>query len=141
MRTSTRGAPDESSYPDANPDMAAETVSQPPEAATPNTARARETAAAPDGVETGTQRFRRKALRSRLYGYAIATVAVIAVLIALAASNTAHVKVNWLIGTSHVSLVWLVLIAAILGWVLGLLTSARFHWRTRAPRSERRPRS
>ena len=57
-------------------------------------------------------------------------------LIALAASNTAQVKVNWLIGNSHISLVLLVLVAAILGWVLGLIASARFRWRTRAPRHQ-----
>lgn len=106
----------------------------------PNTARAREAAAAAAGgpttdrSETRAEHFRRKALRGRLHGYAIATVALVAVLIALAASNTARVKVNWLIGTSHVSLVWLVLVTAILAWVLGLLASARFHWLTRAPR-------
>jgi uncharacterized integral membrane protein len=69
-------------------------------------------------------------------GYAIGAVAVVAVLIALAASNTAKVKVNWLIGSSRVSLVWLVLAAAILGWALRLIASARFHWRTRAPRRQ-----
>ena len=62
-------------------------------------------------------------------------------LIALAASNTAQVKVNWLIGNSRVSLVWLVLAAAILGWVFGLMASARFHWRTRAPRRQRQAQS
>ena len=61
-------------------------------------------------------------------------MALVAVLIALAASNTAQVKVNWLIATSRVSLVWLVLATAIIGWLLGLLASARFNWRTRAPR-------
>ena len=80
------------------------------------------------------ERFRRKAHRTRLHGYAIVAVALVAFLIALAASNTAHVKVNWVFGSSHVSLVWLVLFAAILGWLLGLATSATFHWRTRAPR-------
>ena len=58
-------------------------------------------------------------------------------MIALAASNTAQVKVNWLIGNSRVSLVWLVLAAAILGWAFGLMASARFHWRARAPRRRR----
>jgi len=51
------------------------------------------------------------------------------------ASNTAHVKVSWLFGSSHVSLVWLVLAAAILGWLLGLVTNAALpppHSRTRA---------
>lgn len=86
--------------------------------------------------ETRREHFRRKAHRTRLYGYAVLSVAIGAFLIALAASNTAHVKVNWVFGTSRVSLVWLVLCAAILGWLLGLLASARFHWRTRAPRRQ-----
>jgi hypothetical protein len=42
-----------------------------------------------------------------------------------------------LFGTSHVSLVWLVLFAAILGWLLGLAATAAFHSRTRAPRGGR----
>jgi Lipopolysaccharide assembly protein A domain len=58
----------------------------------------------------------------------------VAFLLVLAASNTAHVKVNWVFGSSHVSLVWLVLFAAILGWLVGLIATAAFHWRTRAPR-------
>jgi uncharacterized integral membrane protein len=86
--------------------------------------------------ETRGEHFRRKAHRTRLHGYAIATVALVAFLIALAASNTAHVTVNWVFGSSHVSLVWLVLFAAILGWLLGLVATAAFHWRTRAPRRQ-----
>ena len=101
----------------------------------------RQSAAPASGDETRGQHFRRKAHRSRLYGYAIVTVALAAFLIALAASNTAHVKVDWVFGSSHVSLVWLVLIAAILGWLLGLLASARLHWRTRAPRRQSGARS
>ena len=107
----------------------------------PNTARAREAAAAENGTETRSEHFHRKALRGRLHGYAIAAVALVAVLIALAASNTARVKVNWLVGSSHVSLVWLVLVTAIVAWLLGLLASARFNWRTRAPRRRSRARS
>ncbi len=89
--------------------------------------------AAANGGETRGAHLRRKALRGRLHGYAVGAVGLVAVLIALAASNTGQVKVSWVLGSSHVSLVWLVLVAAILGWVLGLLASARFHWRTRAP--------
>jgi len=84
--------------------------------------------------ETRHEHFRRRAHRSRLHGYAIATVALVAFLIALAASNTAQVNANWVFGSSHVSLVWLVLFAALLGWLLGLVATAAFHWRTRAPR-------
>ncbi len=123
-----------SPVPGVIPETISGPVSDQPRAAVPNTARAREAAAAVNGTETRAEHFHRKALRGRLHSYAIATVALVAVLIALAASNTAHVKVNWLIGSSHVSLVWLVLVTAIVGWLLGLLASARFNWRTRAPR-------
>ncbi len=97
-------------------------------------AQARTSATAATRGETRGGRFRRKAHRTRLHGYAIAAVALVAFLIALAASNTAHVKVSWVFGSSHISLVWLVLFAAILGWLLGLVATAAFHWRTRAPR-------
>jgi uncharacterized integral membrane protein len=103
------------------------------EPATEQTAAERSAARTPR-FETRGGRLGRKARRARLHGSAIAAVALIAYLIALAVSNTARVKVGWVFGGSHVSLVWLVLFAAILGWLLGLATSARFHWRTRAPR-------
>jgi uncharacterized integral membrane protein len=137
MRSSTPSTPVSTPAPDTTNGS----VSQEPPAAVPNTARAREAAAAANGTETMGEHFRRKALRGRLHGYGIGAVALVAVLIALAASNTTQVKVNWLIGSSRVSLVWLVLAAAILGWALGLIASARFHWRTRAPRRHSEARS
>jgi uncharacterized integral membrane protein len=103
-----------------------------PVAGTPDTAPARPAAAA--DRETRREHSRRKAHRSRLHAYAILAVGLVAFLIALAASNTAQVKVNWVFGSSRVSLVWLVLFAAILGWLVGLVATAGFHWRTRAPR-------
>jgi uncharacterized integral membrane protein len=141
MLSNTRSRPVSPTASGATTDTISGSESDQAPLAPPNTARAREAAAAPSGTETQAEHFRRKALRGRLYGYAIGAVALVAVLIALAASNTAQVKVNWLIGNSRVSLVWLVLAAAILGWVLGLMASARFHWRTRAPRPERQARS
>jgi uncharacterized integral membrane protein len=135
MRPKTRELPGVSPAPGLIPD----TVTGPatngaPVARAPDPAPTRPTAQSATGGETRSGRFRRKAHRTRLHGYAIVAVALVAFLIALAASNTAHVKVNWVFGSSHVSLVWLVLFAAILGWLLGLATSATFHWRTRAPR-------
>jgi hypothetical protein len=59
----------------------------------------------------------------------------------VAAPNTAQVKVNWLIGSSRISLVWLVLVTAIVGWLLGLMASARFNRLTRAPRRQSGARS
>ena len=116
------------------PDPIAEPVSDGP-SVSPDTdpVLAQAMAAALNGTETPAEHFRRKALRGWLQGYAIAGVALTAFLIALAASNTAHVKVNWVFGSSHVALVWLVLFAAIVGWALGMMVSARLHWRTRAP--------
>jgi uncharacterized integral membrane protein len=83
--------------------------------------------------ETPRGRSLRHAHRARLYIYAIVAVALAAVVVALAASNTAHAKVSWVIGSSHVSLVWMVLAAVVLGWLLGILTAAALHRRTRAP--------
>jgi uncharacterized integral membrane protein len=141
MLTNTRSTPVNSPAPGVIPDTTNGPVSQGPPAAAPNTARAREAAAAANRPETSAEHFRRKAFRGRLHGYAIAALALVAVLIALAASNTAQVKVNWLIGSSRVSLVWLVLAAAILGWALGPIANTRFHWRTRGPRRHSEARS
>ncbi len=141
MRSDTGSTRVTSPAPGVIPETIIGPLSDPPSVAAPNTARAREAAAAANGTETRAEHFSRKAFRARLNGYAIAAVVLIAVLIALAASNTAHVTVNWLIGSSDVSLVWLVLITAIVGWLLGLLSSARFNWRTRAPRRQTRARS
>ncbi len=141
MRSSTPSPPVSAPAPGAVPETVRDSASDPPPEAAPNTARAREAAAAANEAETRGERLRRKALRGRLHGYAIAAVALVAVLIALAASNTTQVTVHWLIASSRVSLVWLVLAAAILGWALGLMASARLHWRTRAPRRRSEGRS
>jgi len=105
-----------------------------PEGRHANLGPTRSIADARTGGETRGSRMRRKAHRARLHGYAIATAVLVGYLVALAASNTAHVKANWVFGSSHVSIVWLVLFAAVLGWLLGLVATAAFHWRTRAPR-------
>jgi uncharacterized integral membrane protein len=138
MLTKTRGRQDRSTAPQAIPDTIARPASdgtrlarEPDVAATPSTAQP----ATPGETRSG--RFRRKAHRTRLHGYAIGAVALVAFLIALAATNTAHVKVSWVFGTSHVSLVWLVLFAAILGYLLGLVATAAFRRRTRSPRRGR----
>jgi uncharacterized integral membrane protein len=78
-------------------------------------------------------RFARKAHRARLYFYAGTAVVVVVFLVALVLANTGRVKVSWVFGASSVSLVWLVLAAAILGLVLGMALGALFHWRTRRP--------
>jgi uncharacterized integral membrane protein len=44
------------------------------------------------------------------------------ILIALIAANTPSVKVSWVLGSTHQSLVWIILVTAILGWLLGIAT-------------------
>jgi uncharacterized integral membrane protein len=88
--------------------------------------------AAPGPVpETRGARAARKARRVWLFLMSFVALAVLVFLVALIAKNTQHVTVSWVFGTSRVSLVWLVVFAAILGWLLGLLMSVLFRWRTR----------
>jgi uncharacterized integral membrane protein len=86
-------------------------------------------------LESRRARFARRAHRVRLYLYAFLGVALLVYVVALAGSNTHRVRVDWVFGSSSVGLVWLVMLAAILGWLLGLLVAAAFRWRTRAPRA------
>lgn len=138
MLSETRGMPVHSAAPGVIPDtITGPTSNGARPAREPELAPAQSTAQTATGRETRAGRFRRKAHRSRLHGYAILAVVLVVFLIRLAISNTAHVKVGWVFGTSHVSLVWLVLFAAILGWLLGLVATAAFHLRTRAPRRQR----
>lgn len=87
------------------------------------------------GGESPQARSARKRRRFRLQTYAVLAVAVLVYLIALGASNTRHVKVDWVFGHASVALIWLVLFAVILGWLLGILVTQLFRWRTRAPRA------
>jgi uncharacterized integral membrane protein len=77
----------------------------------------------------------REARRIRFHLYASFTVALLVCLVALVIANTSQVKLNWVFGSSTASLDWIVLFSAILGWLLGTVTSALFRWRTRAPRA------
>jgi uncharacterized integral membrane protein len=56
------------------------------------------------------------------------------IVIALAVANTRQVKLSWVAGSSQASLVWIVLAAALLGWLLGIATSIVFRLRTRRKR-------
>ena len=85
-------------------------------------------------VETRGARFRRKAHRTGLYIYAFLAVALLVCLVALTVANTDQVEFSWVVGSSMVSLVWIIIFSAILGWLLGIVTSMVFRWRTRARR-------
>jgi uncharacterized integral membrane protein len=82
-------------------------------------------------AESRAARLRRHGHHAALYIWAVAMVALLVVVIALAAANTRQVKLSWVVGTSHASLVWIILATAVLGWLLGIVTSVVFRLRTR----------
>jgi uncharacterized integral membrane protein len=84
-------------------------------------------------VESRGQQLARHGHRVRLYAGAVALVALLAVLIVLISKNTGAVKLDWAIGSTHASLVWIILAAAIIGWLIGITTAVVFHHRTRRP--------
>lgn len=90
-------------------------------------------------VEPRGERLRRHGRRTRLYTVAFAVVGLLVVLIALVAANTRQVKLSWVVGTGHASLVWIMLASAVLGWLLGIVTSVAFRLRTRRRRIRTSP--
>ncbi|MFN2627395.1 MAG: hypothetical protein ABR569_02010 [Gaiellaceae bacterium] len=80
-------------------------------------------------------RLVRHGRRARLYTWATLLIATLVVLVALILSNTRQVRLSWVFGKTTASLVWIVLVAAIAGWLAGVATSVLFRRRTRAPRA------
>lgn len=84
-------------------------------------------------AESRAERAVRYGHRARLYTGAVVIVALLAVLVVLIARNTRGVKLDWAFGSAQVSLVWVILVAAVIGWLLGIATALFFHHRTRRP--------
>ena len=85
-------------------------------------------------VEARGARLRRHGHRAGLYVWAFALVALLVLVVALALVNTHQVELSWILGEGDASLVWVILAAAILGWLLGIATSVIFRLRTRRRR-------
>jgi uncharacterized integral membrane protein len=88
-----------------------------------------------EAIESRGERLRRRGRHTGLYTWAFGLVALLVVLIALVAANTRQVKLSWVVGSGHASLVWIILASAVLGWLLGIVTSVVFRRRTRRRRS------
>jgi uncharacterized integral membrane protein len=84
-------------------------------------------------VESRTERLVRHGRRARLYTGAVVFVTLVAVLIVLSSKNTRSVKLDWAVGSTRASLVWIILAAAVIGWLLGITTAVVFRHRTRKP--------
>ena len=91
-------------------------------------------ARAMEPVEARGARLRRHGHRAGLYVWAFALVALLVLVVALALANTHRVELSWILGEGDASLVWVILAAAILGWLLGIATSVIFRLRTRRRR-------
>jgi uncharacterized integral membrane protein len=85
-------------------------------------------------AETRVQRGRRYGHRGGLYLVLVIGIAAIVFLILLIARNTREVKLDYVVDSTRTRLIWLVIISAIVGWVLGIVTTLLIHRRTRPPR-------
>jgi uncharacterized integral membrane protein len=88
-----------------------------------------------EAVESPRERHHRHAQRGGLYAAAFMTAALIVAIVALVTANTRRVEISWVFGSTQQSLAWIVVVTALLGWLLGIVTSVLFRRRTRAPRS------
>jgi uncharacterized integral membrane protein len=104
-------------------------VSEPEQEAPTIEARAPE--APTPAVETRLRRGIRYSHRTGLYVYLVVAIATVVFLILLIAQNTRRVKVDYVVGNTQARLVWLVIISAITGWVLGIVTAFLIRRRTR----------
>ena len=70
--------------------------------------------------------------RAGLYARVFVLVALLIVLIALVVANTPRtVELSWVFGSGEVSIVWIIVFSAILGWLVGIVTGAVVRHSTR----------
>ena len=84
--------------------------------------------------ESRLQRGLRYGHRTGLYATLVAGIVAAVLLILLIARNTRQVKLDYVFGSTQARLIWLIVISAIAGWVLGIVTSFLIRHRTRRPR-------
>jgi uncharacterized integral membrane protein len=84
--------------------------------------------------ETRFRRGVRYGHRTGLYFSLVVAIAVLVFLVLLVSRNTRQVKLDYVVNSTQAGLIWLIIISAICGWVLGLVTSFLVRHRTRRPR-------
>ena len=85
-------------------------------------------------VETRKEQLAHRRRQQRLYTWAFLLVAFLVVLVALVVANTRSVKISWVVGSTHTSLIWIIIVSAVLGWFSGVVTSLLFGRRKRRAR-------
>jgi uncharacterized integral membrane protein len=83
--------------------------------------------------ESRIERGLRYGHRTGLYAALVVAIGVLVFLILLIAGNTHRVKLDYVVDTVYARLIWLVIISAICGWVLGIVTAFLIRRRTRGP--------
>ena len=86
--------------------------------------------AQPEG-ESRMRRGVRYGHRTGLYVTLVVGIVFAVFLILLIARNTRQVKLDYVVGSTRAALIWLVVISAITGWVLGIVTAFFIRRRTR----------
>ena len=81
--------------------------------------------------ETRLERSLRYGHRTGLYAALVVALAVLVFLILLVARNTDEVKFDYVFSSARTALIWLIVISAIAGWVLGIVTAFLIRRRTR----------
>jgi len=84
--------------------------------------------------ESRFERSLRYGHRGGLYATLVLGILAVVLLILLIARNTRQVKIDYVFGHSQTALIWLVVISAIAGWVLGIVTAYLIRRRTRLRR-------
>jgi len=89
----------------------------------------------PPALEPEPRRARaaRYGRRTALYLWVSTLVAACILFVFLVTENTRRVRVGWVFGYSRISLVFLVLFATLVGWILGIATAVLVRRRTRRP--------
>jgi uncharacterized integral membrane protein len=82
-------------------------------------------------AESRLRRGIRYSHRTGLYAALVVAIATTVFLILLIAQNTRSVKVDYVFGNTQTRLIWLVIVSAITGWVLGIVTAFLIRRRTR----------
>ncbi len=85
-------------------------------------------------VESRFRRGLRYGHRTALYAALAAMVIAAVYLILLISRNTDTVKLDYVFGSARTRLIWLIVVSAITGWVLGIATNFLVRRRTRRPR-------
>ena len=84
--------------------------------------------------ETRKEQLAHRRRQQRLYAWAFLLVGFLVVLVALVVANTRSVKISWVVGSTHTSLIWIIIVSAVLGWFSGVVTSLLFGRRKRRAR-------